>query len=43
LTAKLTALAATRDVYAYFKHEDDPTGALNAEALLKACAGEEAR
>ncbi len=43
LTAKFTALAATRDVYVYFKHEDDPTGALNAEALLKACAGEGTR
>jgi len=40
LTTKLTALAASRDVYVYFKHEDDPTGALNAEALLKACAVE---
>jgi uncharacterized protein YecE (DUF72 family) len=35
---KSSALAATRDVYVYFKHEDDPTGALNAVALLEACA-----
>ncbi len=28
-------LAKTREVYAYFKHEDEPTGALNATALLK--------
>jgi uncharacterized protein YecE (DUF72 family) len=36
---RLTALASTRDVYVYLKHEDDPTGALNAEALLNACTG----
>jgi uncharacterized protein YecE (DUF72 family) len=35
---KFTALAADRDVFVYFKHEDDPTGALNAVALLEACA-----
>jgi uncharacterized protein YecE (DUF72 family) len=28
------ALAAQRDVYVYFKHEDEPTGALNATAFL---------
>jgi uncharacterized protein YecE (DUF72 family) len=38
LTRKLTDLAVTRDVYIYLKHEEDPTGALNAEALLQACA-----
>ena len=27
-------LANDRDVYVYFKHEDEPTGALNAQALL---------
>ena len=27
-------LAAGRDVYLFFKHEDDPTGALHAEGLL---------
>jgi uncharacterized protein YecE (DUF72 family) len=31
---RLTALAQQRDVYAYFKHEDEPTGALNAKAFL---------
>jgi len=35
---KFSALSATRDVYVYFKHEDEPTGALNAVAFLKACA-----
>jgi uncharacterized protein YecE (DUF72 family) len=38
LASRLTALAKTRDVYAYFKHEDEPTGALNARAFLKAAA-----
>jgi uncharacterized protein YecE (DUF72 family) len=28
------ALAQQRDVYVYFKHEDEPTGALNAKAFL---------
>jgi uncharacterized protein YecE (DUF72 family) len=32
------ALAANRDVYVYFKHEEEPTGALNAVAFLEACA-----
>jgi uncharacterized protein YecE (DUF72 family) len=31
-------LAAGRETYIYFKHEDEPTGALNAVALLAACA-----
>ncbi len=31
---RFTALAQQRDVYAYFKHEDEPTGALNAKAFL---------
>ena len=35
---KFTRLAADRDVFVYFKHEDEPTGALNAVAFLKACA-----
>ena len=35
---KISALAATQDVYIYFKHEDEPTGALNAVAFLAACA-----
>jgi uncharacterized protein YecE (DUF72 family) len=36
---RFSALAPERDVYVYFKHEDDPTGALNAVAFLAACAG----
>lgn len=35
---KFSPLAATREVYVYFKHEDEPTGALNAVAFLNACA-----
>ena len=35
---RFTALAADRDVYIYFKHEDQPTGALDAIAFLRACA-----
>jgi uncharacterized protein YecE (DUF72 family) len=35
---KFTALAETREVFIYFKHEDEPTGALNAVAFLQACA-----
>ncbi len=31
---RFVALSATRDVYVYFKHEDEPTGALNAQAFL---------
>lgn len=31
---RFTALAQQRDVYAYFKHEDEPSGALNAKAFL---------
>ena len=38
LAEKFSALASDRDVFVYFKHEDDPTGALNAVALLEACA-----
>jgi uncharacterized protein YecE (DUF72 family) len=33
---KFHALATNRDVYVYFKHEDEPTGALNAAALMRA-------
>ena len=33
--AKLTQLADSREVYAYYKHEDAPTGALNATAMLR--------
>ena len=32
---RFTALAEQRDVYVYFKHEDEPTGALNATAFLE--------
>ncbi|MEI9978966.1 MAG: DUF72 domain-containing protein [Edaphobacter sp.] len=32
---RFTALAAQSDVYVYFKHEDEPTGALNATAFLQ--------
>ena len=32
---RFTALAEHRDVYVYFKHEDEPTGALNATAFLE--------
>jgi uncharacterized protein YecE (DUF72 family) len=33
---RFQALAEARDVYAYFKHEDEPTGALNGASLLRA-------
>lgn len=36
--AQFAGLASTRDVFAYFKHEDEPTGALNATAMLKCAA-----
>ena len=32
---RFTSLAEKRDVYVYFKHEDEPTGALNATAFLQ--------
>lgn len=32
---RFTSLAENRDVYVYFKHEDEPTGALNATAFLQ--------
>jgi uncharacterized protein YecE (DUF72 family) len=31
---RFAALASVRDVYVYFRHEDEPAGALNAAALL---------
>ena len=34
---KFLALAANIEVFLYFKHEDEPTGALNAVAFLEAC------
>jgi uncharacterized protein YecE (DUF72 family) len=33
-----TELASTQEVFVYFKHEDEPTGALNAESMLKKAA-----
>jgi uncharacterized protein YecE (DUF72 family) len=38
--ARFVKLAETRDVYVYFKHEDEPTGALNATAFLARVRGE---
>ena len=35
---RFAALAASRDVFVYFKHEDEPTGALNAVAFLDGIA-----
>jgi uncharacterized protein YecE (DUF72 family) len=32
---QFVALTSAREVYVYFKHEDEPTGALNALALLR--------
>jgi len=34
--ARFAALAKERDTYIYFKHEDEPSGALNAVAFLEA-------
>jgi uncharacterized protein YecE (DUF72 family) len=34
---RFSALGREREVYVYFKHEDEPTGALNAVAFLDAC------
>ena len=38
---RITALTRDRDVYTYFKHEDEPTGALNASAFLAEAAARE--
>lgn len=38
---RFLALAQQRDVYIYFKHEDEPTGALNAKAFLDRTIAEE--
>jgi len=35
---RFTQLACQQEVFAYFKHEDEPTGALNAESMLKRAA-----
>ena len=32
--AKFQALSTHREVYAYYKHEDEPSGPLAAEAML---------
>jgi uncharacterized protein YecE (DUF72 family) len=38
---RLSALTEQRDVFVYFRHEDEPTGALNATAFLeRAAAGD---
>jgi uncharacterized protein YecE (DUF72 family) len=34
--AKISMLAIDKDVFVYFKHEEEPTGALNAVAFRKA-------
>jgi uncharacterized protein YecE (DUF72 family) len=40
---RFAVLAADRDVYIYFKHEDEPTGALNAVAFLEGIASRKAQ
>ncbi len=35
LATRIERLATDRDVYVYFKHEDEPTGALNAAAFAR--------
>jgi uncharacterized protein YecE (DUF72 family) len=35
---RFSPITEERDVFVYFKHEDEPTGALNAVALRKACS-----
>ncbi len=37
--ARFRELAAATPTYVYFRHEDEPTGALNARAMLLAAAG----
>lgn len=37
---RFIALSSNRDVYVYFKHEDEPSGALNGVALLKHAGAE---
>jgi len=39
---RFTALATDRDVYIYFKHEDEPTGALNAASFIAGVAARKA-
>jgi uncharacterized protein YecE (DUF72 family) len=38
---RFLALAQQREIYIYFKHEDEPTGALNAKAFLDHMIAEE--
>jgi uncharacterized protein YecE (DUF72 family) len=40
---RFAAIAQERDVYVYFKHEDEPMGALNATAFLKRIQAEVAK
>ncbi len=40
---RFATLAANRDVYVYFKHEDEPSGALNAVAFLEGIAARKAK
>ena len=40
---RFVALSAARDVYVYFKHEDEPSGALNGVALLQRALAEAGR
>lgn len=35
LARRLTPLTRTRDTYVYFKHEDEPTGAVNAQQFVQ--------
>jgi uncharacterized protein YecE (DUF72 family) len=43
ITAKLRGRAAAGEVFAYFKHEEEPTGALSAEHVLRSLRADEAR
>jgi uncharacterized protein YecE (DUF72 family) len=40
---RFTSLARERDVYVYFRHEDEPTGALNATRFLELASGASSR
>lgn len=40
---RFATLATDRDVFVYFKHEDEPTGALNAVAFLEGIAARKAQ
>lgn len=43
VAARVRFLAKSRDTFVYFKHEDNPKGALNAEAVLRASGKNSAR